>query len=186
MYIHTYISIYLSIYPSIYIYIYIYKYTKHYIYHLSISQANPTTEICPFVSIYQSIRLSPIDRLHDIDAHPYRFIHRQFIYKGDTSTHAHGTDPRVALGAQGELPWIYSGVWGEGGGGDATTLWPPYAPARRPPCAAGAAARTVIHTYTYMKRTVEISKESCDFDRRNESGGVFDTKLIKAGCSRML
>ena len=24
--------------------------------------------------------------------------------KGDTSTHAQGTDPRVALGAQGELP----------------------------------------------------------------------------------
>jgi len=28
-------------------------------------------------------------------------------YKGDTSTHAQGTDPKVALGAYGELPGIY-------------------------------------------------------------------------------
>ena len=27
------------------------------------------------------------------------FIYRRFIYKRDTSTHAHGTDPGVALGA---------------------------------------------------------------------------------------
>ena len=26
-------------------------------------------------------------------------FHRRFIYKGDTSTHAHETDPRVAVGA---------------------------------------------------------------------------------------
>jgi len=26
-------------------------------------------------------------------------IHKRLIYKGDRSTHAHGTDPRVALGA---------------------------------------------------------------------------------------
>jgi len=26
-------------------------------------------------------------------------MHRRFIYKEDTSTHAQGTDPRVALGA---------------------------------------------------------------------------------------
>jgi len=26
-------------------------------------------------------------------------IHRRFMHKGDTSTHAQGTDPRVALGA---------------------------------------------------------------------------------------
>jgi len=25
--------------------------------------------------------------------------HRRFIYEGDTSTHAQGTDPRMALGA---------------------------------------------------------------------------------------
>ena len=31
-------------------------------------------------------------------------IHRRFIYKGDTSTHAQGTDSRLALGAYGELP----------------------------------------------------------------------------------
>jgi len=31
-------------------------------------------------------------------------VHSRFIYKGDTSTHAQETDPRVALGAQGELP----------------------------------------------------------------------------------
>jgi len=31
-------------------------------------------------------------------------MHRRFIYKGDTSTHAQGTDPRMALGAQGDLP----------------------------------------------------------------------------------
>jgi len=29
----------------------------------------------------------------------YHTIHRRFIYKGDASTHAQGTDPRVALGA---------------------------------------------------------------------------------------
>ena len=28
----------------------------------------------------------------------------RFIYKGDTSTYAQGTDPRVALGAYRELP----------------------------------------------------------------------------------
>jgi len=39
-------------------------------------------------------------------------IHRRFIYKGDTSTHTQGTDPRVALGAYGELPWIYIDAWG--------------------------------------------------------------------------
>jgi len=27
------------------------------------------------------------------------YTHRRCIYKGDTSTHAQGTDPRVALGA---------------------------------------------------------------------------------------
>jgi len=26
-------------------------------------------------------------------------VHRRFIYEADTSTHAHGTDPRVAWGA---------------------------------------------------------------------------------------
>jgi len=36
--------------------------------------------------------------------------HRRFMYKGDTSTQALGADPRVALGAQGELPWIYLGA----------------------------------------------------------------------------
>jgi len=40
------------------------------------------------------------------------FTIRLFIYKGDTSAHAQGTDPRVALGAQGELSWIYLGAWG--------------------------------------------------------------------------
>ena len=28
-----------------------------------------------------------------------RYLHRRFIHKGDTSTHAQGTDPSVALGA---------------------------------------------------------------------------------------
>jgi len=28
-------------------------------------------------------------------------------FEEHTSTHAQGTDPRVALGAEGELPWIY-------------------------------------------------------------------------------
>jgi len=32
------------------------------------------------------------------------------IYKGDTSTHAHGTHPRVALRAKGELPQINLGA----------------------------------------------------------------------------
>ena len=29
-------------------------------------------------------------------------MHRRFIYKGDTSTHAQGTDPRVVLGVEGD------------------------------------------------------------------------------------
>jgi len=39
-------------------------------------------------------------------------IHRWLICKGDTSIHAQGTDPKVALGASGELPGIYLGAWG--------------------------------------------------------------------------
>jgi len=27
-----------------------------------------------------------------------RYVHRRFVCKGDASTHAQGTDPRVALG----------------------------------------------------------------------------------------
>ena len=38
----------------------------------------------------------------------------QTDYIQRTSTRAQGTDPRVALGAQGELPWIYLGAWGGG------------------------------------------------------------------------
>jgi len=37
--------------------------------------------------------------------------HRRFIYKKDTSTHAQGTDPRVASGVEWELPWTYLGAW---------------------------------------------------------------------------
>ena len=33
-----------------------------------------------------------------IYTHTYKYIYRRFIYKGDTSTYAQGTDPRVALG----------------------------------------------------------------------------------------
>jgi len=29
----------------------------------------------------------------------FSYVHRRFIYKGDTSTRAQGTDPRVALEA---------------------------------------------------------------------------------------
>jgi len=42
------------------------------------------------------------------------------MYKEHTSTHAQGTDPRVALRAEGELPWIYLGAFG--GEVDAATL----------------------------------------------------------------
>jgi len=41
-----------------------------------------------------------------------RSIHRRLIYKGVTSTHAQKTDPKVALGAYGELPGIYLDAWG--------------------------------------------------------------------------
>jgi len=43
---------------------------------------------------------------------PYMAVHRRLLYKEHTSTHAHGTDPRMALGAKGELPWIYLDAWG--------------------------------------------------------------------------
>ena len=38
------------------------------------------------------------------------FDTKRFIYKEQTSTHAYGTDPRVDLGAEGELPWIDLGA----------------------------------------------------------------------------
>jgi len=41
------------------------------------------------------------------------------LNEGDASTHAHGTDPKVALGAEGELPGIHLDAWG---GVDAATL----------------------------------------------------------------
>jgi len=41
------------------------------------------------------------------------FHHRKLIHKEQTRTHAQGTDPRVALGAEGELPWKDLGAWGE-------------------------------------------------------------------------
>jgi len=47
-------------------------------------------------------------RKNEISIHTW--IHRRFIYKGDGSTHTQGTDPRVALGASGKLPWIYLGA----------------------------------------------------------------------------
>jgi len=47
------------------------------------------------------------------------------MYKGDTSTHAQGIDPRVAVGAEGELPRIYLGAWG----GESTPR--PYGPVCR-------------------------------------------------------
>jgi len=45
-------------------------------------------------------------------AYSYLFFHRRFIYyKGDTGTHAQGTDPKVALGAYGELPMRSNGAY---------------------------------------------------------------------------
>jgi len=41
--------------------------------------------------------------------------HIRLIFKEHTSTYAQETDPRVASGAQGKLPWIYLGAWGGGG-----------------------------------------------------------------------
>jgi len=55
-------------------------------------------------------------------------FHRRFIYKEHTSTDAQRTDPRVALGAYRELPWMYLSAWG---GVDAGTLRPFYSYNRR-------------------------------------------------------
>jgi len=52
-------------------------------------------------------------------------IHRRFIYKDHTSTHAEGADPgRGGIGGGGYLGYI----WGLGGGGDDAPLWPSHAP----------------------------------------------------------
>jgi len=40
-----------------------------------------------------------------------RCFHGPFIHKEHTSTHTQGTDPTVALGAEGELPWMDLGAW---------------------------------------------------------------------------
>jgi len=54
-----------------------------------ISQQEAMDE-CPGNNLYISESYIYTSKLH---------IHRRFTYKGDTSTHAQGTDPRVALGA---------------------------------------------------------------------------------------
>jgi len=44
-----------------------------------------------------------------------------------TGAHKHmGTDPRVALGTHGEVPWIYLGAGGGGGGGGGVSTPRPY------------------------------------------------------------
>ena len=44
----------------------------------------------------------------------YLDVCRRFIYyKGDTGTHAQGTDPKVALGAYGELPMRSNGAYSD-------------------------------------------------------------------------
>ena len=66
-----------------YIYIYTYAYAYIYIY----------IYICKYI-------LVALFRMGEIRSCT---IHRQFVYKRDTSREAQGTDPRVALGAKGRL-----------------------------------------------------------------------------------
>jgi len=47
---------------------------------------------------YMHLEYVRIPVIYRVDQVEY-VIQRRFIYKGDTSTHAQGTDPRVALGA---------------------------------------------------------------------------------------
>ena len=49
-------------------------------------------------------RSAAVDLFHQIVQ--FSFLD-DLSYKGDTSTHAQGTDPKVALRAYGELPGIY-------------------------------------------------------------------------------
>jgi len=64
--------------------------------------------LCTFSSHLPYSHLPSIALMHSSP------IHRRFIYEEHMSTHAQGTDPRVALGAYGELPWKYLGARGEG------------------------------------------------------------------------
>jgi len=76
---------YIYVYVCMYIYLFIYLY------------------VCIYTCIY---RVNPLRAGRPpADEHANDFIlYRRFIYKGDTSTHAQGTDPRVAWRAEGELP----------------------------------------------------------------------------------
>jgi len=57
----------------------------------SCSQVHPQTSLGDFAEAFgMAFKLSS-----QVDPS----IHRRFLYKGDTSTRAEGTDPRVALGA---------------------------------------------------------------------------------------
>jgi len=71
--------------------------------------------MCMYICVYRAIRICVeyIEINVYIELHLSRsgvllpkskgggggYAHRRFIYKWDTSTHAQGTDPRVALGA---------------------------------------------------------------------------------------
>ena len=95
-----------DLYVCVYIYIYIYIY-MHYLY------------------IYICVRVSV--RVYGAHEDTER------LAVNIQRAHTQGTDQRVALGAEGELPWIYLGAWGGSRRRD-PTVWPSYAPARRPPC----------------------------------------------------
>ena len=85
-------TIYIYIHTHIYIYLYllhVYLYIHMYIYI--------------YICIYTHINIHSSGSVHQATGHSktlyYRCIHRRFVYRGDTSTRAQGTDPRVALGA---------------------------------------------------------------------------------------
>jgi len=88
------------------------------------THAQGTDPMCRYILIYEAVELAAslvasvlangealgyevnkvISLFNVSSVHMYIYVHRRFIFKGDTSTHARGTDPRVALGAEGELP----------------------------------------------------------------------------------
>jgi len=95
-YIHVYIYTY--VYLCIYIHVYIHKYVYIHI-HTHTHMCVYTPLVNPRCSFTESKKHSPNTGARVNNNLQVTSIHRRCIYKGDTSSHAQGTDPRVALGA---------------------------------------------------------------------------------------
>jgi len=66
--------------------------------HEPFKQPFMTTNIHMYINAYVYMCMRTYICMHT-SMHTHIHIHRRFIDKEDTSTHAHGTDPRVACGA---------------------------------------------------------------------------------------